>query len=213
MKTNKAILAPLNINVEEINTKVLNMLPTGEKEYTATNYADTQQANQPDPELCTPEYLATLNPTELQPHKLKLKVNAIIMLIRNLNVNQGLCNGTRLRVIAMQNNVIEAKIVSGTRAGEIAFIPRITISCRDKYQFILYRHQFPIKLAFAMTINKSQGQTFDYIGIDLSSQCFSHGQLYVALSRVRSLDSICIKLHHSNADKTIQNPVYKAILT
>ena len=49
--------------------------------------------------------------------------------------------------------------------------------------FQFKRLQFPIKLSFAMTINKSQGQTFRYVGIDLRSDCFSHGQLYVALSR------------------------------
>ena len=63
-----------------------------------------------------------------------------------------------------------------------------------------------------MTINKSQGQTFDLIGVDLQSQCFNHGQLYVALSRVRTILSIFIKLHEDNADGKTKNYVYKEIL-
>jgi len=54
--------------------------------------------------------------------------------------------------------------------------------CEDVYPFIFKRRQFPIKLAFAVTINKSQGHTFDRVGVDLRKDVFNHGQLYVATS-------------------------------
>merc|ERR1712023_47371 len=60
--------------------------------------------------------------------------------------------------------------------------------------FKFQRKQFPIRLAFAMTINKSQGQTFDRVGLLLDRPCFSHGQLYVAMSRVRNKDSLKINI-------------------
>jgi ATP-dependent DNA helicase PIF1 len=44
--------------------------------------------------------------------------------------------------------------------------------------FSFKRLQFPVKVSFAITINKAQGQTFKYVGIDLRTECFSHGQLY-----------------------------------
>ena len=59
--------------------------------------------------------------------------------------------------------------------------------------FILRRRQFPIQLAFAMTINKSQGQTFEEVGLFLERDVFSHGQLYVALSRVKHPNQLTVK--------------------
>ena len=55
-----------------------------------------------------------------------------------------------------------------------------------QFPFEWTRRQFPVKVCFAMTINKSQGQTLQHIGIWLSDSCFGHGQLYVAVSRVGS---------------------------
>jgi ATP-dependent exoDNAse (exonuclease V) alpha subunit len=71
------------------------------------------------------------------------------------------------------------------------------------------RRQFPITLAFAMTINKRQGQTFDRVGLLLTSQVFSHGQLYVAMSRVRRSDALKIL---SSDPTTAKNVVYKEVL-
>ena len=59
--------------------------------------------------------------------------------------------------------------------------------------FTFCRQQLPLRLAYAMTINKSQGQTFDRVGILLDRPCFAHGQLYVAMSRVRSKEGL--KIH------------------
>uniref|UniRef100_A0A915DGA1 ATP-dependent DNA helicase n=1 Tax=Ditylenchus dipsaci TaxID=166011 RepID=A0A915DGA1_9BILA len=176
---NRAILAPLNVNVDKINAKVLHMLNRNPVEYASIDTAESNKTNSDD-NIQMAEYLATINPPELPPHILKLTKHAIVMLIRNLSISRGLCNGTRLMIISMQKHVLECKILTGDKAGKTVFIPRSTITCENKYQFTLHRHQFPIKLAFAMTINKSQGQTFDFIGIDLMNRCFNHGQLYVA---------------------------------
>ncbi len=64
--------------------------------------------------------------------------------------------------------------------------------------FTIARRQFPIRLEFAMTINKSQGQTMDKIGLYLPQPVFAHGQLYVALSRARSMDSIKVLVCNTN---------------
>jgi len=112
------------------------------------------------------------------------KYNCPVILLRNLDPNNGLCNGTRLKVRAFQDNAIDAEIVGGQHAGKKVFLPRIPMSpCDDiSLPFKMKRKQFPIRLSFAMTINKAQGQTIPNVGIYLFS-VFSHGQLYVALSR------------------------------
>ena len=78
--------------------------------------------------------------------------------------------------------------------------------------FKLCRRQFPVRIAFSMTINKAQGQTFDRVGLLLRQPVFSHGQLYVAFSRVRSLDSIQLKIEHGEETAVTKNIVYREIL-
>uniref|UniRef100_H3GAI5 DNA helicase Pif1-like 2B domain-containing protein n=8 Tax=Phytophthora ramorum TaxID=164328 RepID=H3GAI5_PHYRM len=112
-----------------------------------------------------------------------------IIMMRNLNPDLGLCNGTRLRIVELKDHVIHATIMAGDRQGQHVLIPRIVFisdgDIRD-FPFRLRRRQFPIQTAFAMTINKAQGQTVQYLGLYLATPCFSHGQLYVAMSRVTS---------------------------
>ena len=76
------------------------------------------------------------------------------------------------------------------------------------------RKQFPIKPAFAMTSNKAQGQTLSKVGIYLGKDFFSHGQLYVALSRCGQKTSIKIlkKEGNDSKEKVVRNVVYRAVL-
>ena len=106
------------------------------------------------------EYLNTINISGMPNHDLTLKVGCPIILLRSLNPFDGLCNGTRMIVTALRERVIEAKIVLGTHHGQMAFIPRISLitSSSSGLPFNLRRRQFPVRLAFGMIINKSQGQ-------------------------------------------------------
>lgn len=90
-------------------------------------------------------------------------------------------------VIGLSDNLIQAKLISGKFKNETVLIPNIN---SDLIEF--RRLQFPVKLAFAMTINKSQGQTFDIVGINLEKACFSHGQLYVPFSRVGNPNNLMV---------------------
>ena len=88
-------------------------------------------------------------------------------------------------------NIIEGTILNGKFRGENILIPGIPIIPTDvPIQF--KRIQFPIRLAFAMTNNKSQRQTMSVCGLDLSTPRFSHGQLYVACSRVGKPSSLFV---------------------
>jgi ATP-dependent DNA helicase PIF1 len=138
--------------------------------------------------------------------------------LRNLDPNNGLCNGTRLMVRALQDNAIDAEIVAGQHARKRVFILRLLLSPSDDISlpFKFKRKQFPVRLSFAMMINKSHGQTIPNVGIYLTELVFSHGQLYVGLSRgvSRSTTRILAKPKEEldPNGKSTKNIVYKDII-
>ena len=104
--------------------------------------------------------------------------------------------------------VIEATILTGPFEGEHVFIPRIPLIPTD-LPFSFKRLQFPVRLAFAITINKSQGQSLTVTGLELTDECFSHGQLYVGMSRAKDPTKLYIV---ADKDGETDNVVYDQVL-
>ena len=119
---------------------------------------------------------------------------------------------------AFEDNAIDCEIVNGQHAGNRVFIPRIPLSPSEDITlpFKFKRKQFPIRLSFAMTINKAQGQTIPNVGIYLPEPVFSHGQLYVALSRGVSLRTTWLLAKPNKeidpSEKRTKNIVYIDVL-
>ena len=149
----RAILAPKNVTVNSINDKLLTRMPSPETKYKSV---DTVMDKSEAVEYPV-EFLNSLEPPNVPPHNLKLKVGATIMLLRNLDAPK-LVNGTRLVVKRLNPHVIEATILCGTAKGEDVFIPRIPLIPND-LPFDFKRLQFPVRPCSAMSINKSQGKT------------------------------------------------------
>ena len=207
--TRHIILSPTNKNTIIFNEEILKMVE-GDSNYRYS--IDWPIVERPNHRLVVPEeYLHTLLPPGMPPYNLHLKKGAVYMLLRNMSVAEGLCNGTRFTLIEIQNHLLECKIIHDDRnkPEKIFLLPRITTTPPTHYPFPFRRRQYPIRPCFAMTINKSQGGTFDMEGLDASSPVFSHGQTYVALSRVRDFDKITVLT--SNGQTTLKNIVYPQV--
>ncbi len=97
----------------------------------------------------------------------------------------------------------------------MAFLLRIKfISDNRGLPFTFARKQFPLQLAYAMTVNKSQGQTLSHVGLHFANDVFSHGQLYVAFSRARAPTNVKVQLPNSVHGRIglMRNVMYKKAL-
>lgn len=124
------------------------------------------------------------NEVSLPPHTLRLKIGMPVMILRNLEPPIK-CNGTKARITRIGQHVLEAEIVGGKREGLKILIPRIPLQSKDDESSKgrraivpchFTRRQVPIRPAFAMTINKLQGQSLRHAGVDVQVRnCFTHG--------------------------------------
>ncbi|SCZ87994.1 BZ3500_MvSof-1268-A1-R1_Chr2-1g04119 [Microbotryum saponariae] len=196
-----AILAPHNATVDRINAKLLEDFDGDYVEYRSAD--EVVKAGEAGggmaPDLISPEYLHSINPSNFPAHHLRLKEGIPVDLLRDLDPDAGLCNGTRLIVSHARSHVIQAIILTGVRAGTTVFIPRVRLETNAtssrQLGFTMRRLQFPLRVALAMTIHKAQGQSLDRVGVDLSLHpVFTHGQLYVALSRAMNVDRVKVLL-------------------
>lgn len=131
------------------------------------------------------------------PTTLELREGAQVILLTNLDTKLGLVNGSVGTVTKLYDNCVDVKFACGdqiieTHKWEVKQNEFDSLTGNMKKVVLASRAQIPLKLAWALTIHKSQGSTLDRAEIDVS-EAFAAGQVYVALSRVRNLGSLKIR--------------------
>ena len=205
----RSIIAPTNKEVDAINDIMEGWVPGTAIKLTSADtledYRDIMRFNM--------EYINTLCPNGFPRHLISLKPGMVIMLLRNISPKEGLCNGTKLIYERILNNKL--LVCKLTTSDKRVLIPRIKfISEAGSYAFEWARRQFPVRIAFATTINKAQGQTLRKVGVWLRSPVFTHGQLYVASSRTGNPDALkfAIKQQEGEPLGSTANVVYNEVL-
>ena len=212
---NRMILAPRNLDVNGLNQEILGRMSGESREYISADHQIYEEGVDPaDLNPLTVEFLRDVDASNLPPGELYLKVGCPVILLRNLAPTQGLCNGSRMIVTQMRDRVLEVRLIGGDYDGEIALIPRICMAPPSSagLAFDFRRLQLPVRLAFALSVNKAQGQSSDYVGVYLSLPVFSHGQLYVALSHTTNGRNVKVLLPHDAIDTITPNVVYDEVL-
>jgi ATP-dependent exoDNAse (exonuclease V) alpha subunit len=174
-----------NRNVDNINTLELDKIKQPEKEYSMSFKGVVKLVD-------------VLKKNCLAPETLKLKKGAVVMFVKN-NYKEGYVNGTLGTVIGFENNYPVVKTVKG----KTIIVNREKWDIENNNEIVASIWQIPLRLAWAITIHKSQGMSLDAAEIDLS-QSFDYGMGYVALSRVRRLSSIRLMGINENALKVNQ---------
>ena len=189
----RAIMSARNDTILEQNFRMINKIPTQED---PTVYLSRDICMDPDDQQrYDADTLNILNPSGLPPHRLVVKVGAVIILIKNMSMISKHCNGTRYIITQLTANLIFArKLKCEGNADDDVLIPRIpTISKDTEASFVSFkRTQFPILVAYYMTLNRAQGQTLERAGMYLPTSVFSHGHLYVGFSRCGNPDNFSV---------------------
>ena len=149
----RAILAITNRDVASINNKIMSQMP-GEL---TTYWSVDRAASEEDEDLFPTEYFNACFEPSLPPHQLCVKPGVPVMLLRNLDPPR-LCNGTRLRITRCGKQIFEGEIMGGTYDGEKVMLFKTPLQSKENNPHIpalFVRKQYPVRPAFAMTINKS----------------------------------------------------------
>jgi hypothetical protein len=153
------ILTTLNKHVDEMNATIQERSDGEERTYKSADFFGPDAAEEEG--VYPVEVLNTLTPSGMAPHQLTLRVGAPVVFLRNLNRDQGMMNGTRGILLALRPWSVQVQLTTGPRSGESFVVPRINLTSSDSGDdHIRFIRRMPLRLAYCMTINKAQGQTF-----------------------------------------------------
>ena len=174
----------------QINAIATEMLPGRTHTLLSSDWIHDDVAQQ---DAYTDEILNSINQSGFPIYKLELRINMPVILLRNYDKHRKLCNGTKLIVVKITKYLLTLRRAASPY--DIVHLPRWNMYTSTNLPFTFGRRQFPVQVAFAFTIHKSQGQSLRRVALFLPCPVFAHGQLYVALSRATTPDGLKILLH------------------
>ncbi|XP_065675662.1 ATP-dependent DNA helicase PIF1-like [Hydra vulgaris] len=126
------------------------------------------------------------------PAAVYLKIGAIVMLVRNINVEEGLCNGSIGTVILIESNAVW--VMMNKKEVKIECVKEEILDC--SHTVVGSRYGLPLKLAFSFTVHKAQGSTMNKAVVQFNSKAFNNSLYYVSLSRVCNINDIFIIINN-----------------
>lgn len=224
----RAFLTPKNVAVDDFNIEILQRVPAEERaELSLSHKSDShpfpglfysadsikEDSEAPDEDI-SPDFLALQTHNGVPPHILRLKKGCVCSIMRNMSVRKGLVKNARVIVKNLHRHFIEIQVINNrtNTLGQTHCIPRIRFEFSPPYtSWTIQRLQYPLRLAYACTFNGCVGLTLDKTVIDQRTPVFAHGQLYTALSRVRSSQDSAVLFNDGEGPETA-NVVYRDLL-
>ena len=220
---NQLIVAVTNAQVNKWNETIQQLNPNPIRVYISRDeVSDVDDVDDNLRNILTEAVKTKADKPTSPPHVFKIKVGDVAFLTHNIDRSIGAVHNARVVILELRDNFIKVQTVA--TVPHTLLIPRIRtkITLNKSLEISLLRTQFPLKLAFASTINKAQSQSLDKVVVDLTHPLFAHGMLYVALTRVRNPRNILFytredlvadfpenDLHHA---VQVRNIVHKDIL-
>jgi hypothetical protein len=210
-----AIIASLNQEVDAWNTKIQKLNPNEIVSLKSRDcLADVDDPRDVLKSLLSVDLLNCYRDNQSPPHNLQLAVGDICYLYRTLSKKDGLVTNARVRILEIKRHSI--RIQTLTKTPKSFSIPRVRFTVKLPWgkSYKLIRSQFPLRLAYAISINKSQGQEYDKVVFDIRNQPFQHGHSYVALSRVTSGQGVALYVKEDSDHEQVSvmnNVVYNEL--
>jgi hypothetical protein len=189
----RVILSSVNVDVDRINRLIVDMMPADRpsRNYLSTNVAGEHDVHNPENAIFSPEGMQTIVSPTLPYHLLELKVGTPVMCMQNLDVPNGLANGAMMVVTRLEQDVVWVMTNSRNGVVEMPIIPTV-FDYDNGNGFKFSRTQLPLRIAFAVTIHRSQGRTYDVVGYHGGRPVFYHGGLFVAFTRCTTAEGFSV---------------------
>ena len=223
----RCILAPTNKQVDLYNATVLALISSPSRQYHAADsleeHTEAAEGANIGPDTNSPlpnpdavlDYVQHQRPHGMPDYVLTVKVGGVYRLLRNFSIDQGLVKNVRVVVVGMGPRLITVRLLHGAQTHGVhdddILLPRITFKNQLHSGHTLCRRQFPLAPAYASTFHSCQGLTLDCVGVDLTQDVFTHGQLYTALSRIRRRSDAIVRLPTLERLNT-KNVTYRELL-